>query len=215
MSDLQDLVAKVLHVATDQWWAEYALVSAGWKYPPKVEPVAFSQRDPLWKNKLLGASYQTIGGWGCAMVCACMVYSMAEPDITPDVFNTILKDHGGFNYPNGEAHLAWDRLPDIFPTLRWEGRKDWSRRLTDAELADIFVKVTAAPLVLWVDFKPTTSKLDTHFVLATERDGDDLIIIDPWDGSHAGLLARYALAGQDLQRAIWGYRHLTVMDAVG
>lgn len=215
MNNLENIVPQVLHVGSGAWWAEYNLVAAGWKNPPALEVVPHAQTDPRWKTHLLGASYQTIGGWGCAMVCACMVYTQHDPTITPDEFNTILKDRGGFNYLNGEAHLAWDRLPDIFPALSWRGRKDWTRRLTASEIDDIFAKVAVRPLVMWVDFKPTTSRLDTHFVLATERDGDDLVIIDPWDSERSKLLERYALQGQDLARAVWGYREIVVKDAVG
>jgi hypothetical protein len=193
------------------------MVTFNYTKPTHPEPLRFSQLDPRWKNDPLGASAQTIRAYGCAMTCAAMVYSQADPLITPQSFNAVLTKRGGFNYVNGgEAHLAWDRLPDIFPGLEWKGRADWDRRLTSAELATVKAKIDNAPLVLWVDFRPKTLKMDSHFVLAigyrqgiTDY-GNDIKIIDPADGQEAWLLQRYATEGQDLERAIWGYRELVV-----
>lgn len=176
--------------------------------PALGRPIPMSQTNPIWKGDKLGTTSQTIGGWGCAMVNACMVYSQIDPMITPRGFNSILTINAGYNYLNGEAHLAWDRLPNIFSGLKWKGRADYSRRLTSAELQAIYQKIDVAPLVLWVDFKPTTPGLDTHFVLAIGHANDDITIIDPYGGDEVQLLKRYAVSGQDLQRAIWGYREL-------
>ena len=184
--------------------------------PPVLSPVQrFSQTDPRWANEKLGASNQTIGGWGCAMVVACMVYSQHDPQITPREFNGILTRHNGFNYPSGQAHLAWDRLPGIFPALAWKGRQDWNRRLTEAELTLVKDKLKVMPLPLWVDFKPATPAMDTHFVLGMAYADGDIQIYDPWGGDEAWLLKRYALTGQDLQRALWGYRELVIVQGVG
>lgn len=177
---------------------------------PQLPVLRFSQTDPRWKDHKLGATLQTVGGWGCAMVCACMVYSQHDPTITPKEFNDILTRRGGYNYLNGAAHLAWDRLLEIFPALEWVGRQDWNRRLTAAELQTIKDKLRVAPLPLWVDFKPVTAGMDTHFVLGMAYADGDIQIYDPWGGDEAWLLKRYAVTGQDLQRAVWGYRELRV-----
>lgn len=180
--------------------------------PPVIYPVqAFSQRDERWRNDPMGGVPQTIGGYGCAMVVACIVYSQRDPSIMPQSFNTTLNAHSGYNILNGaEAHLAWDRLPGIFPGLSWNGRKDWTRRLTAAELQEVFALLDVAPLILWVDYNPNTTPLNTHFVLGIGHTDTDIQIIDPIDGATTWLLLRYALPGHDLQRALWGYRHLTV-----
>ena len=214
---LLEIVPQTLDVVAPDWTANYALQSAKWNYIQDAlgPPMHFSQIDPRWKTEKLGSSLQTIGGWGCAMVCACMVYSRFEPSITPLEFNNILTRNGGYNYVNGEAHLAWERLPAIFPALKWQGRTDWNRRLTTTELDAIKAKIAIAPLVLWVDFKPSTDTLNTHFVLATLVIADDIQIIDSYDGEVAWLLKRYAKAGQDLQRAIWGYREIVATTGVG
>ena len=174
--------------------------------------VSYAQQDERWKADRLAGTTQTIGGSGCAMVCACMVYTQVDQSITPKLFNIVLGNNSGYNIVYGsQAHLAWDRLPQIYPRLKWVGRKTWKRLLDDGELADVFARIDDAPLILWVDFYPATSKMDTHFVLAVDHSGDDIEIIDPWEGVRAGLLERYGQAtGASLRRDIWGYRQLVV-----
>lgn len=203
-------------------WATYQRTGAGYlgEGPDPVDPeeqrrvIAFAQQDARWKADRMGGVAQTVGGYGCAMVSACMVYSQVEPAITPGEFNRILTQQRGYNIIGTEAHLAWDRLPDIFPELEYRVpcRKDWTRLLTDGELADIFAMIDEAPLVLWVDFKPNVTGMQSHFVLATDHTETDVEIIDPWEGVHAWLLRRYGndKPGDSLKRAIWGYRRLVV-----
>lgn len=174
--------------------------------------IAYAQQDARWKADMMGGVPQTIGGYGCAMVCACMVYTQVDQRMTPGAFNELLTDRSGYNIIYGkEAHLAWDRLPDILPRLRWLGRKTWTRLLDDGELASVMAMIDESPLVLWVDFKPALSGMQSHFVLAVGHSEDDIDIIDPWEGVRARLLERYGrYIGATLKRAIWGYRRLVV-----
>jgi len=185
-----------------------------------VEPelsriVAYAQQDPRWSTHSMGGVPQTIGSYGCAMVCACMVYTQYYPEMRPDDFNSILTQRGGYNVINGnEAHLAWDRLPGIFEGLSWQAigaRQDWVRALRDTEIAQVFALIDEAPLVLWADFRPNVGGMQSHFVLATDHTDDDIEIIDPWEGVRSTLMGRYGRGGDDsLKRAIWGYRRLLV-----
>ena len=174
--------------------------------------VAYAQQDARWKAERMGGVNQTIGSYGCAMVCACMVYTQIDQSITPKLFNIVLGNNAGYNIIYGkEAHLAWDRLPEIYPRFKWLGRKSWRRLLDDGELANVFAMIDDAPLPLWVDFRPESSGIQTHFVLAVEAWSGDIEIIDPWEGVRGSLLDRYGLeTGASLKRAIWGYRQLVV-----
>lgn len=185
---------------------------------PLVEPIpepsrviAYSQRDSRWSAATMGGTRQTIGRAGCAMVAAAAVLSQRRPDLTPLDVNVTLTERNGYNIVGGnEAHLAWDRLPTIYPELQWLGRESWTRPLYAGELDRIRGFIAEAPLVLWVDFYPLTAAFNTHFVLAEEWLDDDILVVDPWNGDRVGLLARYARPGQTLARAIWGYRRLVV-----
>ena len=174
--------------------------------------IAYAQQDTRWKADRMGGVAQTVGGYGCAMVCACMVYTQIDNALTPRDFNAALSANGGYNLIYGnEAHLAWDRLSQIYPRFKWDGRKDWSRLLDDNELNNIFAMIDEAPLVLWVDFKPFVGGMQSHFVLAVGHTTDDIDIVDPWEGVRARLMERYGRAGNDtLRRAIWGYRRIVV-----
>jgi len=187
------------------------------KHVDPVEPelsriVAYAQQDPRWRNHGMGGVAQTIGSYGCAMVCACMVYTQVYPAMRPDDFNRILTQHGGYNIiDRSEAHLAWDRLPDIFEGLSWQGRRDWTRALLDSEIAQVFALIDEAPLVLWTDSKPNVGGLQSHFILATGHTDDDIECVDPWEGVRSTLMERYGRGGSDtLKRAIWGYRRLVI-----
>ena len=176
--------------------------------------VLFAQQDARWRSNWMGGVPQTIGGYGCAMVCAAMVYSQIDANVRPDEFNDRLTDENGYYIVNGrEAHLAWDRLPRIFPELEWLGRESWTRELRDHELERVFGFIDEAPLALWVDFNPAKSGFQSHFVLAVQYDaeGSDVLIADPWGGKTAWLMEAYGRGdGDSLARAIWGYRRLVV-----
>jgi len=170
----------------------------------------FSQRDKRWAGDRMGGTAQTLGGWGCAVTCAAMVLAQTYP-VDPGLFNAMLGANNGYNIINGrEAHLAWERLPDIGQRLEWHGRRSWSRRLTNSELREVLTRLESGPLILWVDYHPQTLKMDTHFVvgLRVTADGRDIVIADPVDGVETRLLLRYGADGHDLARAIWGFRDL-------
>lgn len=194
--------------------AEYSLVQAAPEeaqqpWPGRVVPT--SQRAAEVATLTMGGTQQTVGGYGCAAMCAYMVLTQVRPEVTAAAFVQRLNERKGFNILNGEAHLAWDRLPQIYPEYRWFGREDYRSRLTTAEMATVQEAMDEGPLVLWVDFKPSTKGMQSHFVLALRLVGDDVEIVDPWDGATTWLLRRYSLKGQHLETAIWGYRWLSVL----
>lgn len=195
--------------------AEYSLVQAApeeaqQRWPGPVVPT--SQRAAEVATLTMGGTQQTVGGYGCAAMCAYMVLTQVRPEVTAAEFVQRLNERKGFNILYGrEAHLAWDRLPEIYQEYRWFGREDYLSRLKTAEMATVLHAIDDGPVPLWVDFRPSTKGMQSHFVLALRLEGDDIEIVDPWDGAITRLLRRYALQGQDLETAIWGYRWLSVL----
>ena len=169
----------------------------------------FSQRDPRWAGDSLGFSTSTLGGYGCAVTSIAMLASVAYPGMTPAIANVALRNENAFS----GGDLIWERVSTAFDRLEFLGRYDWDKRMTAEQVS--FVKRMIrehGPQVLEVDFKARTAAQEQHFVLAIAVDGDDLRIIDPWDGVEKSLLLAYGDSDNDgvpdfdLARAIWGLR---------
>jgi len=182
---------------------------------PAPEIVALSQRDPRWKDEPLGFSNLTLGGFGCAVTAVTMLASRVDPGVTPSEMNAWLRARNAFV----GANIVWERVPAAFPALQFVKRIDWDRRLTAEEVASIGqVLGQYGPQVLEVDFNPQTQKQEQHFVVALRRVGDDLEIIDTWDGQRHMFLERYGdedgdgVPDQDLARATWGLRVYRVAE---
>ena len=61
----------------------------------QVQP--FSQRDPRWKDNLLGTdNSSTIGSYGCLLTCLTMVADAFGASETPATLNNKMKAAGGF-----------------------------------------------------------------------------------------------------------------------
>ena len=165
-----------------------------------------AQREPAWRDDLLGFSNLTLGGWGCALTCASMVCRTVDWAFTPETLNVELRDVNGFY----GAHLDWSVIPQVVPGLKFDGIVNWTNG--PADMAAIYGHLERHPLIVWVDFDPGGGH-NTHFVLVTERYGDtDLLCLDPWDGYEGRLLLRYGLRDWTLERAIYGMRPLYVDD---
>jgi hypothetical protein len=170
--------------------------------PGPDEPTvkALSQRDPRWRDKQLGNSSYTLGESGCVVTAVAMFGTQVEPDLTPDVLNDRVRDLGGFT-PDGR--LYWKKGAESIPGVTWVKYSVWRDGPADVEA--VATELSKRPAILQVDFKPATSALDSHFVLALRmsEDGEDVYMIDPWTGKRGYLLEEYANADWDLARAIY------------
>ena len=164
--------------------------------PPTVPPL--SQRDPRWKNVLLGHSYYTIGSQGCALLIASMACGMLPLEL-----QDLLKPAGGF----WRANLNWVAIPQVVPGMAFDGITNWADR--PADVAAVIAELAQHPTGLWIDYSPGGSQ-NSHFVLGLRylEEFEDIEIIDPWDGAIVRLLSRYAITGWDLGRALYGMRPL-------
>jgi len=168
----------------------------------------YSQRDPRWANYVLaeeGGIRYTIGSVGCYITCVAMVASLAGYTDTPPEVAEKLRAVGALD---GRWLSRPHLIPKAYPRLTFHGIRDWRTR--PADIREIRQWLDIAPLILEVEFRPggPPPPHDQHFVLALRftDDGEDLIIVDPWDGEEARLLRRYAKPLWDLTRAIYGAR---------
>ena len=177
-----------------------------------VEPAPamtlYSQRDPQWRD-IVYAGGKTFGVGGCYVVCVAMIASLAGYEMAPPDVGAVLHRAGAFQ----GAYLSRpERIPEVFPGLRWDGALDWRQR--PADMSRLRREMEEGPVIIEVEFRPGGAEppADQHFVVAKyfTRDGRDLSIADPWDGTATRLLERYALEHWDLARAIYGARLLKV-----
>ena len=165
-------------------------------------PKIYSQNDNQWKNKTLGTK-GTIGAYGCLLTCIAMTCCYFGHDETPDSLNEKLKANGG--YLNGNLYV-WGALNKIFSDIKYQGQTSTPDPLTTSQMNFIRSKIDAGyPVILQIDTIPATAKLDEHWVLVIDYDGDDFILADPWDGA----VKRITSWGVKPQQMIYAYAYYT------
>ena len=173
-----------------------------------VHLTAYSQRDPRWRDKIYAGDV-TFGQAGCYVTCVAMIASGAGYIDTPPKVAENLRKAGCFS---GAFLSHPDRIPDMYPLLKWDGRRDWRNTPADLNFLSDYLKSHCT--ILEVEFRPggAMPPEDQHFVVALRftDDGEDLIILDPWDGAETRLLRRYAQKHWNLERAIYGMRMLRI-----
>ena len=73
----------------------------------------YSQKNPIWKDELLGNSNLTIGSYGCLVTCLAMII-----DNAPNIVNIKLKTVNGFV----GALVIWNKIQPAFSNLKFVWR---------------------------------------------------------------------------------------------
>lgn len=171
------------------------VVSVEYLEPNIGQIIPYSQRDSRWSNDVMVTA--TIGNQGCAITACAMLGSQYNTGITPKSMNAYLKSNGGYTSDN---RVYWAKVTGLVPELVFKNYYTW--RETGADMPLVLSELAKHPVVIQVDFHPGGG-LNTHFVLALSSDGNDIDILDPWDGAKTKLLQRYALDDWDLARAVY------------
>lgn len=168
--------------------------------PPRVW-----QCDPRYKDDWLGSEGNlTFCQAGCLV---CSLYSLAVwsgflPDVTD--FAARLMRMGAFEgaylqHPSrvirAWRRLYWHKKPDLVD--RHSSLIHWRHGPAHTDLLTGLLH--RFPVVVEVDFKPLTPKVDQHFVLAIEYTPaaamdsveDDLLVMDPWTGTYTSVLTYF------------------------
>ena len=161
--------------------------------------VRISQQDPQWKTLNLGNSSLTIGPYGCALTAIAMYLSGFGYPEDPASLNTKMKSRGGFV----DASIVWGAVSAIYPQVKYDNLI--LCRDTDAPIDMIGNSLAAGqPVLLEVDSSPKPG-LQTHWVVAYQKVGQDFLILDPWpypsDTGEVSLMARYS-QGNTFKRSI-------------
>ena len=175
------LVGAGAAVYVDWTWKRKLSPRGGRPFLTRVElPVpSFQQGDDKWRDDPLGGVPEngTLGGEGCAVAAAAMVFKFYGIDVDPQQLNWFLTATGGFTE---QGWLYWDRAAWFAPDRVRHVYEDLpSYQLIDSNIAHgnpVIVRVRLASGI-------------THFVVIAGKDGFDYLVRDPGAGSAKGLLS--------------------------
>lgn len=171
-------------------------------YPVSTLVSHLSQRDARWTNIPLAnmGGAPSIGRWGCLMTCLTMTANFYGHAVTPDQYNLLMVQRGGFT--NG-YFTRWDALHVVYPDIVFDAKVEFGPALIgriDASLQ------AGRPVTALVDLTPNTaySDNDQHWVLILQRSGNDYLINDPWTLSPnmMSLMKQYGRPGGNLADAV-------------
>ena len=175
---------------------------------------AYSQRDPRWLyDEYAGGG--TFGENGCYTVAVAIILSPCYDDEPPEVARK-LREAGAYT---GALLDHPERIPEAYPEFGYYGPTDVSKdgplrwHSSPADIERLAAELEHGPLIAEADFQPGGSFNQHFFVVEgfTPKE-DDLLIIDPWDGTYTRLLERYGRENWDLARAIYGLRLLRLIE---
>jgi len=173
------LVGAGAAVYVDWTWKRQLSPRGGRPFLTRVElrVPSFQQGDDKWRDDPLGGIPEngTLGGEGCAVAAAAMVFKFYGIDVDPQQLNWFLTATDGFTE---QGWLYWDRAAWFAPGRVRHVYEDLpSYQLIDSNIAHgnpVIVRVRLASGI-------------THFVVIAGKDGFDYLIRDPGAGSAKGL----------------------------
>jgi hypothetical protein len=197
------LVGAGTAVYVDWTWKRKLSPRGGRPFLTRVElPVpSFQQGDDKWRDDPLGGVPEngTLGGEGCAVAAAAMVFKFYGIDVDPQQLNWFLTASGGFTE---QGWLYWDRAAWFAPDRVRHVYEDLpSYQLIDSNIArgnPVIIRVRLASGI-------------THFVVIAGKDGFDYLVRDPGAGSAKGLYPLREL-GSDIE-ALRYYQPVSKIDA--
>ena len=140
-----------------------------------------SQNDPAWRDVIMQAGADPIGGYGCALTSAAMMLNYFGASMTPDQLSACLG--------NGADPVQWASVPNCTKGLVSGGvETNFSWPALDAILA------SGRPAIVGM----LGGIVGHHFVVVTSGGGglaDNYHITDPWDATTYKTLGSYELAG--------------------
>lgn len=151
----------------------------------------FNQADPKWGSKKLGTStVATIKSDGCLLCCVSAVLRYHGKDSNPDRLNDDLTRVKGWYQA---CRLEYGAITDIYNDILvdWNNYIDCLIDPAPMDRIDEILESNRLPIVK-VDYNPSTSKLDEHWVtIIGKSDDGSYLIYDPIDGTEQWFQNRY------------------------
>jgi Peptidase_C39 like family len=173
------LFVAALALYVDWTWKRKLSPRGGRPFFSRVELAvpSFQQSDDKWRDDPLGgvAKNGTMGGEGCAVASAAMLFKFYGIDVDPQQLNWFLTDTSGYTE---QGWLYWDRAAWWAPDRVRHVYEDLpSYALIDSNLDH------GNPVIVRVRFPSGI----THFVVIAGKEGFDYLIRDPGAGASKGL----------------------------
>ena len=190
VSFLLVVLVAALAVHIDWTWKRKLSPRGGRYFFHRIELAvpSFRQADEKWSENALGGveANGTLGGEGCAVAAAAMVFKFYGVETDPQQLNWFLTSVDGYTeqgwiYWDRAAWFAPDRVRHIYEDLA-------SYQLIDSNLAH------RNPVIVRVRLRSGI----THFVVIAGKDGFDYLVRDPGGGAAKGLYPLREL-GSDIE----------------
>ncbi len=184
------LLGATLAVYIDWNWKRKLSPRGGRYFFHRVELAvpSFRQSDEKWRDDPLGGveANGTLGGEGCAVAAAAMVFKFYGVETDPQQLNWFLTSVDGYTeqgwiYWDRAAWFAPDRVRHVYEDLA-------SYQLIDSNLAH------GNPVIVRVRLPNGI----THFVVIAGKDGFDYLVRDPGGGAAKGFYPLREL-GSDIE----------------
>ena len=184
------LIVAAVALQIDWTWKRKLSPRGGRYFFHRVELAvpSFQQSNDKWHDDPLGGIVEngTLGGEGCAVAAAAMVFKFYGIDVDPQQLNWFLTATGGFTeqgwvYWDRAAWFAPDRVRHVYEDLP-------SYQLIDSNISH------GNPVIVRVRLGNGI----THFVVIAGKDGFDYLVRDPGSGSAKGLYPLREL-GSDIE----------------
>lgn len=158
--------------------------------PIPTNPKVLAQRDPRWANIKLGYSPTiTIGQQGCLITSLTMVLNHYGYNETPATVNAKLQDPKIHGFVAGQPNMYWKSPLAVWSIDYPVWREPWFGK-TDLNEINTWLAKGAWALV-HVDLDLETYAVEQHWVVLTERVGDDYRTLDPWQGDEILFSTRF------------------------
>ncbi|OGN74430.1 MAG: hypothetical protein A2X25_05965 [Chloroflexi bacterium GWB2_49_20] len=143
------------------------------------KPNFLSQKDPRWQDIKLGfATQQTIGSQGCVLTCLAMMTTGYGYKETPDTLNKKLMNLGSGNGYIGSL-MVWAGITRLYSKI---GIKEIyvCSDVKPVPLKRIDSLLGNGQTVLVECDRSLATGEQIHWVLLTQKQGDDYVMLDPW-----------------------------------
>lgn len=147
---------------------------------PLPSPVTlFRQCDEPWGSQTMGTSGITLCQSGCAVVSCTMLGSQVDANTDPAQLLNWLNANNAFT---DDGRLYWQKVAQYY-NIVFNGYVLWREPGQIADMDIVRAALARGPVIIQVDYRPSTSPLDSHFVVALREIDNDLEIADPWTGT--------------------------------